>query len=81
MGDLLLQVALRWILQQGVTPIVKSFNSERMKQNLQIFDWELSEIHLEKIKQIPQRRAARAEEFVSENGPYKTLEDLWDGEI
>lgn len=78
-----MQVALRWIVQQGVTPIVRSFNSERMKLNLQIFDWEISEVHLEKIKikHIPQRRAARAEEFVSENGPYKTLEDLWDGEL
>ncbi|PHT53481.1 Non-functional NADPH-dependent codeinone reductase 2 [Capsicum baccatum] len=36
------QVALRWIYEQGESVIVKSFNKERMKQNLEIFDWELS---------------------------------------
>ncbi|XP_027358269.1 methylecgonone reductase-like isoform X1 [Abrus precatorius] len=75
------QIALRWILEQGVTPVVKSFNKVRMKENLQIFDWKLSEADLVKIKQIPQRRALLAREFVTEDGPYKSLEDLWDGEV
>ena len=72
---------MRWILQQGVSPIVKSFNKERMKTNLEIIDWELSEDDLNKIKLVPQRRACMAEMFVTENGPYKTLHELWDGEI
>lgn len=75
---LLLQVALRWLIEQGVTPIVKSFNKERMKKNLEIFDWELSEEDLEKIKQMAQHRAFKGERFVSEYGPYKTVEDLWE---
>lgn len=49
-----------------------------MKQNLQIFDWELSEVDLEKIEQIPQHRAYGGARFVSEDGPYKTVEDLWE---
>lgn len=73
-----MQVALRWLLEQGVTPIVKSFNSVRMKENLKIFDWELSEADLEKAKEIPQYRGFKGERFVSEFGPYKTLQDLWD---
>lgn len=75
------QIALRWILEQGVTPVVKSFNKVRMTENLQIFNWELSADDLMKIKQIPQRRGCLVREFVSEDGPYKTLEDLWDGEL
>ncbi|KAK4567464.1 hypothetical protein RGQ29_003307 [Quercus rubra] len=75
------QVALRWILEQGGCVIVKSFNKERMKENLQIFDWELCDDELEKIKKIPQCRAFKGEQFVHENGPYKSLEELWDGEV
>ena len=73
-----MQVALRWILEQGVCVIVKSFNKERMKQNLQIFDWELCDDELEKIKKIPQSRAFKGKNFVHENEPYKSLEELWD---
>ncbi|CAL0323908.1 unnamed protein product [Lupinus luteus] len=72
------QVALRWIYEQGASTVVKSFNKERMKVNLGIFDWELSEEESEKIRQIPQRRMYNGEEFVSPNGPYRSLEELWD---
>ncbi|XP_014509329.1 methylecgonone reductase-like [Vigna radiata var. radiata] len=77
-GKSVAQVALRWIIEEGATPIVRSFNSEEMKQNLQIFDWELSESDSEKIKQIPQQRGFKGESFVSEFGPYKTLEEFWE---
>ncbi|KAE9588276.1 putative 3''-deamino-3''-oxonicotianamine reductase [Lupinus albus] len=73
-----MQVALRWIYEQGSSAVVKSFNKERMKLNIGIFDWELSNEESEKIKQIPQRRICTGEEFVSPNGPYKSLEELWD---
>lgn len=59
-------------MEQGVNPVVKSFNKVRMTENLQIFNWELSEDDLVKIKEIPQRRATLAREFVSEDGPYTT---------
>nr|GMD13461.1 methylecgonone reductase-like [Ipomoea batatas]GMD13462.1 methylecgonone reductase-like [Ipomoea batatas] len=36
-------VALRWVYEEGACVIVRSFNHERMKQNLQIFNWELEE--------------------------------------
>ncbi|XP_019164725.1 PREDICTED: methylecgonone reductase-like [Ipomoea nil] len=75
------QIALRWIYEEGACPIVKSFNKERMKQNLQIFNWELGEEEIGKIQQIPQRRGFRAHIFVHPNGPYKSVEELWDGDI
>lgn len=64
------QIALRWIHEQGASVIVKSFNKERMKLNLQIFDWELSTEDTEKIKIIPQRRGYSGEVFISKDyGP------------
>ncbi|XP_022775564.1 non-functional NADPH-dependent codeinone reductase 2-like [Durio zibethinus] len=80
-GKTVAQVCLRWAYEQGVSIIVKSFNGERMKQNLDIFNWSLSEDELKKINDIPQSRGCRGEEFLSKNGPFKTLEELWDGEI
>lgn len=76
----IMQIALRWIYEQGASAIVKSFNKERMKQNLEIFDWELRPEEVDKISQIQQHRLYKAEMFVSENGPFKSLEELWDGD-
>ncbi|KAI7758212.1 hypothetical protein M8C21_027677, partial [Ambrosia artemisiifolia] len=55
-GKTVAQISLRWIYEQGVSFVVKSFNTERMKQNLDIFDWSLTEDELIKISQIPQQR-------------------------
>ncbi|KAF8407551.1 hypothetical protein HHK36_006685 [Tetracentron sinense] len=74
-------VALRWIYEKGVSVVVKSYNKGRMKENLQIFGWELSGDELNKVSQIPQQRKFYGEQFVSTNGPYKSLDELWDGEI
>ncbi|XP_069822551.1 aldo-keto reductase family 1 member C1-like isoform X2 [Dendropsophus ebraccatus] len=35
------QVAIRYVLQLGVVVVAKSFNPERMKENLQVFDFTL----------------------------------------
>ncbi|KAK4395518.1 protein REDOX 2 [Sesamum angolense] len=76
------QVALRWIRQQGGIPIVRSFNKERMKQNLQIFDWELTDEEVGKIQQIPQLRSCYPTDLVGPHAAqYRSLEELWDGEI
>ncbi|XP_072971289.1 LOW QUALITY PROTEIN: deoxymugineic acid synthase 1-B-like [Typha angustifolia] len=80
-GKTLAQVCLRWVYEQADCVIVKSFNRERMKENLLIFDWELNEEERQMIAQIPQRRLFPALEFVSNHGPYKSVGELWDGEI
>jgi len=80
-GKTVAQVALRWLHEQGLSFVVRSFNMERLKQNMELFDWELSEDDKELIMQIPQRRACRGEFFLSPDGQYKSLEELWDGEI
>lgn len=43
------QVALRWLIQRGVIIIPKSVHVERMEQNLDIFDFELSEEDMKEI--------------------------------
>ncbi|XP_010069467.2 methylecgonone reductase [Eucalyptus grandis] len=80
-GKTVAQIALRWIHEQGASMIVKSFNKERMKENLQILDWGLSQEDLDKIKlQIPQKRGFPGDWFIFEDGPYKSLDELWDGD-
>ncbi|KAK1552879.1 hypothetical protein Q3G72_024900 [Acer saccharum] len=80
-GKTVAQVCLKWIYAQGVSIVVKSFDKERMKENLDIFDWKLNAEDLHKIEQIPQSRGSLAEIYVTEKGPFKSIEDIWDGEI
>ena len=51
-----LQVSLRWVYEQGVSLVTKTFNKDRMKENLEIFDWSLTEEELNKISELPQRK-------------------------
>uniref|UniRef100_A0A803Q3F6 NADP-dependent oxidoreductase domain-containing protein n=1 Tax=Cannabis sativa TaxID=3483 RepID=A0A803Q3F6_CANSA len=80
-GKTIAQICLRWLYEQGVSFVVKSFNKERMKQNIDILDWSLSSEELEMIDQIPQQKGNPAISFISNQGPFKSVEDLWDGEI
>ncbi len=43
------QIVLRWLVQRNIVPVVKSANPARMKENLDIFDFILSE---EEMKQM-----------------------------
>ncbi|KAK8655398.1 hypothetical protein V6N13_107977 [Hibiscus sabdariffa] len=80
-GKTVAQVCLRWAFEEGVGVIVKSFNGERMKQNLEIFDWSLSEEELKRIDQLPQGRGCTGEFLLDEHGTFKTVEEFWDGEV
>ncbi|KAL6969496.1 Non-functional NADPH-dependent codeinone reductase 2 [Sarracenia purpurea var. burkii] len=80
-GKTVAQVCLRWAYEQGIGVVVKSFNRERMKQNLEIFNWALSKEESQKIGEIPQSRACLGKDYTSLNGPFKTIEELWDGEL
>ncbi|GMH22559.1 hypothetical protein Nepgr_024402 [Nepenthes gracilis] len=80
-GKTVAQVCLRWACEQGVSVVVKSFNEKRMRENLAIFDWKLSTEDLLKIQLISQKKGFPGSIFVSEKGPYKSLQELWDGEF
>ena len=43
------QVVLRWLIQRGIVPIVKSSNLSRMKENIDVFDFELSSEEMQMI--------------------------------
>ena len=47
------QIALRWELQQGVLPLPKSVHRERSAQNMEIFDFALSESEMQMIQALP----------------------------
>lgn len=46
------QLCLKWCLQNGIIPLPKSVNQERMKQNLDLFDFRISEYDMEKINNM-----------------------------
>ena len=46
------QVILRWLIQRGVVAIPKSVRKERMEENFNIFDFELSVDDMEAIKSL-----------------------------
>ncbi|KAL5101049.1 hypothetical protein RYX36_005376 [Vicia faba] len=68
------KISMRWLYEQGITFVPKSYDKERMGQNLSIFDWTLTKEDHVKIDQIKQNRLIP--------GPTKPgLNDLWDDEI
>uniref|UniRef100_A0A2N9EHQ5 NADP-dependent oxidoreductase domain-containing protein n=1 Tax=Fagus sylvatica TaxID=28930 RepID=A0A2N9EHQ5_FAGSY len=72
-GKTAAQISLRWIYEQGVSLVTKSYNKERMKQNLEIFDWSLTEEESNKIDQLPQRKGVT---FASLLGPHDLMLEL-----
>lgn len=48
------QICLRFVLQEGVIPLPKSSSMERMKQNQDIFSFELSKEDMARLESMPQ---------------------------
>lgn len=46
------QVILRWLLQRGITVIPKSVHQNRMAENINVFDFELSDDDMKKIASL-----------------------------
>jgi diketogulonate reductase-like aldo/keto reductase len=51
------QIALRWLTQRGIVAIPKSSHKERMAQNIDIFDFSLSEEEMTQIAAMNQHDA------------------------
>ncbi|XVF08158.1 hypothetical protein REPUB_Repub06bG0201900 [Reevesia pubescens] len=76
------QVALRWGLQMGHSVLPKSVSEERLRENLDVFNWSIPEDLFAKFSEIEQEKLVRGSEFVHQiYGGYKTIEELWDAEI
>ncbi|XP_072954640.1 NADPH-dependent aldo-keto reductase, chloroplastic-like isoform X1 [Typha angustifolia] len=75
------QVALRWGLQMGHSVLPKSTNEARIKENIDLFNWSIPEDLLSKFSEIKQARLFRADFLTHPEGIYKSVEEIWDGEI
>lgn len=53
-GRTIAQVAIRWLMQQNVAALPRSSSPERIAQNLQVFDFELSDDEMKKIFALKQ---------------------------
>lgn len=50
------QIILRWVLQNNVLPLVKSVHAERIRENYDIFDFELNHQEMKAIDALPDVR-------------------------
>lgn len=64
-GKTTAQVMLRWHIQRGVVVIPKSTHYERMQENLDVFDFVLTDADMEKITSLDQNTSA----FFSHSDP------------
>ena len=55
------QIALRQHVQRGIVIIPKSTHKDRMKQNLDIFDFELTEDEMTRLRQLDENKSMWAE--------------------
>ncbi|KAG8064709.1 hypothetical protein GUJ93_ZPchr0004g39207 [Zizania palustris] len=55
-GKSVAQISLRWVYEQGVSIVTTSMKRERLKENIELFNWELSNEDGLKISQIPQHK-------------------------
>ena len=55
------QIALRHHVQRGIVVIPKSIHKDRMKQNLDIFDFKLSDENMEQLKKLDENKSMWAE--------------------
>lgn len=75
------QVLIRWAVQRGTSVVPKSVTPSRIESNFDVFDWELSEVQmaeLSAIEPLSQMRMLHGTFWLNPEGPYRTLEDLWD---
>jgi 2,5-diketo-D-gluconate reductase A len=52
------QVVLRWVVQRGIVALAKSVRPERMRENLNVFDFALDESDMARIAQLETGRSS-----------------------
>lgn len=55
-GKSIAQVLLRWAVQRGILPLVKSVHPARIRENLAIFDFDLTPSEMDTITNLPDAR-------------------------
>ncbi len=52
------QVILRWLVQRNIVPLAKSIKKSRMQENINIFDFELSDEDMQKISAMDKKESS-----------------------
>ena len=52
------QVILRWLVQRNIVPLAKSVKKTRMQENINIFDFELSDEDMQKISAMDKKESS-----------------------
>ncbi|GAA0166241.1 reductase [Lithospermum erythrorhizon] len=77
------QVLVRWAIQRGTSTIPKSTNTDRIMDNIKVFEFQIPEQHFNALSSISdQKRVLMGDElFVNKtDGPFKSVAQLWDNE-
>ncbi|KAL8526567.1 hypothetical protein ACS0TY_015672 [Phlomoides rotata] len=77
------QVLVKWAIQRGTSTIPKSVHSDRIKENMHVFQWQIPQEDFQSLSTIKdQKRVLDGEDmFVNTtDGPLKSAADVWDHE-
>ena len=75
------QVLVRWALQKrpASSVLVGWSGPEHLRNDTAVLGWALTDADMVMLDHMtPQHRIFRGDQFVSPDGPYKSLADLWD---
>lgn len=73
------QVVLRWLMQRGIVALAKSVHPERMAENIDIFDFELTASDMASIQSLDKKESA----FFDHDAPEQVewfMKRMWDTE-
>lgn len=70
------QVILRWHVQQGISTQPRSMNPAHMKENLDVFEWHLSDEDMSKLSSMPQCTTIRGDPFMPGDPEYHGHENM-----
>ncbi|KAJ1700105.1 hypothetical protein LUZ63_008617 [Rhynchospora breviuscula] len=73
-GKTVAQISLRWLYEQRVSIVVKSFSKDRLAENTEIFDWELTPDERQKINTIPQEKVWPVEDILYKEGSFISVD-------
>lgn len=77
-GKSVVQIVLRWMLQQNIIMIPKTWNSIHLKENISIFDFELSDEEMSFVDSMDKGYFLNYNPFGQQQGFVKKYRN-WDG--